>query len=118
MKVIICGSRGFTNYKLLKRKMNLYTLALGEVEVVSGGAEGADKLGERWACENYHKFHVFRPDYAKHGKKAPLVRNQEMVDFADALVAFWDGHSPGTRDVIDRAKAKRLKLRIVYYEEH
>lgn len=64
------------------------------------------------------RYEVFRADWDKHGKAAGPIRNQEMLDNgkADALVAFWDGKSPGTKDMIRRAKRKGIKVKVVYFQ--
>lgn len=117
MKTIVCGSRDFADYALLKRVLDkLLKPYLGKgLVLLSGGASGADKLGERWAFENLVAYRVYHPAWAKCGKAAGMLRNQEMVDDADACVAFWDGRSKGTADTIRRAKAAKLKLKVIQY---
>ena len=102
MKVIVAGSRNFTNWLYLRRRLDSLTGKLNKRKLVilSGGAVGADKLGERWAKTNLVKCEVYKPDYSRYGRKAPLIRNQEMVELADVLIAFHLGDSPGTRDII------------------
>lgn len=112
-RIIISGSRSFDNYDLLSKTMNALTFKLDQVEVLSGHAEGADRLGEKWAAQHYHTYHVYRPDYDKHGKGAPLKRNEEMAQNADCCVCFWDGQSNGTAHMIAMAKKYKLKLRVI-----
>lgn len=115
MKIIVGGSRSFEDYQLLSRKMAGFTKPLKSVEVVSGGARvGADLLGQWWAESKLYKYYVFHPDRAG-GKSAVAARNQEMVDFADAAVFFWDGESPGTKDCIGRARKKGIPVRVVRF---
>lgn len=117
MKVIIAGGRDFNDYNLLKIKCNniLYNKVFEELEIVSGTAQGADKLGERYAKENNIKITRFFPKWNELGKIAGIVRNHEMGDYADALIAFWDGKSKGTKDMINYVKYKNLKVRIIKY---
>ncbi len=98
MKVAIIGSRNlfiedFTKYIPPKT-----------TEIVSGGARGIDKCAEKYARQRNLKLTVFMPDYDKYGKSAPIIRNREIVNYADSVVAFWDGKSSGTKNVIDVCK--------------
>lgn len=114
MKVIIAGGRNFNNYELLRDSCDEILTNQTEVEIVSGGARGADALGEKYAKEKNYPIKLFPADWSL-GKKAGYLRNQQMGDYADALIAFWDGQSKGTKHMIDIAKAKGLKLRIINY---
>ena len=111
MKTIIAGSRGFNDYGLLCQicKEELLT------EVVSGTARGADQLGERYSDENGIPKKQFPADWDKYGKSAGYKRNTEMAKYADALIAFWDGESRGTKHMIDLAKQHNLKTRVVIF---
>ena len=116
MKIIICGSRTFQDYGLLASTMDRLTINLKyRIVVISGHALGVDRLGEKWAWESGLDRIVFHPDYTTYGDKAPLVRNTEMVNEANALVAFWDGRSKGTQDVLAKARKKGLKIRIIRF---
>lgn len=118
MRVIVAGSREFTDYALLKKELNRLTKKLDKKKliVLSGGAEGADKLGEKWCFENMVTYERYLPDYEEHGRKAPLIRNTEMVNNADALIAFHLRNSPGTADVISKARKKGLKVKVIRIE--
>jgi hypothetical protein len=111
MKTIIAGSRDCTDYSQL---LVAVRLAKWEItEVVSGKARGVDLLGEQWAT--LHKvpiqpFPVTDEDYNKYGKGAPFIRNQRMADYGEALIALWDGHSSGTKDMINKAHKKGLTI--------
>lgn len=112
MKIIIAGCRDFNNYVLLKSKLDFYFKNVEVTEIVSGACSGADKLGERYALEHNITVRRFPADWSL-GRKAGPLRNEEMAKYADALVAFWDGESRGTKDMINRAKLYGLKVRIV-----
>lgn len=58
---------------------------------------------------------IFKADWDKHGKAAGFKRNTEMAKYADALIAFWDGKSKGTKHMIDTAKSHNLKVRVIAY---
>jgi hypothetical protein len=109
MKVIIAGSRDFNDYNLLKNNCDvLLSLTKENIEIVSGGARGADSLGERYAQENNLELKIFPADWSI-GKGAGFIRNKQMADYSDALIAFWDGKSKGTKMMIDLAKKNELK---------
>lgn len=114
MKVIIAGGRDFNDYNLLKSKCDLLLKNSTNIEIVSGNANGADKLGERYALENNYKLTKFPADWSL-GKKAGYIRNKQMSDYSDCLIAFWDGCSKGTNHMINLAKQNNLKIRIVKY---
>lgn len=114
-KVIVAGGRDFNDYHLLKRKLSILLNNRLDVEIVSGAARGADSLGERYAEENGLYIHRKPADWEKYGKSAGYRRNAEMAEYADALVAFWDGKSRGTKHMIDLAEKHELAIRIVRY---
>ena len=111
MKTIIAGSRTATDYKHLILAIDYARLEGIEVtEVVSGTARGADQLGERYAEEVDMPLHKFPADWDKNGKRAGYLRNVEMAENAEALIALWDGESRGTKHMIDIAKLRGLKV--------
>ena len=115
IKVIVAGTRTFENYNLLERKLNKILQNYGTVEIVSGGAKGADSLGEKYADLRGHKLAKFLPNWGLWGKQAGIRRNVYMAQYATHLVAFWDGRSRGTAHMIEAAKAKGLPVRIIRY---
>lgn len=116
MKVIIAGGRTFKDYDLLCRKADVFLSRQSEVEIVSGAAKGADKLGERYAEERGYDMKLFPADWNQHGKRGGYIRNEEMARYADALIACWDEQSKGTKHMIDLAELYGLKVRIVKYK--
>jgi len=118
MRTIIAGGRGFSDYTRLQVEMQSFSSAISStITVISGGAEGADKLGERWAIEEELNFKRFPADWSAHGKAAGPIRNKEMAEYSDALVAFWDGESAGTRNMISTAIKMGLLVKVIRYEE-
>lgn len=118
-KVIIAGSRGFSNYKLLKEKCNEYLREKRKeynIIIISGGARGADTLGEKYAQDEGFSLEVFSANWNKFGKSAGFRRNEQMAEVADALIAFWDGKSHGTKHMIEIMENKKLLVRVVNYE--
>lgn len=113
MKVIIAGSRDFSDYELLKSKCDKILSQQVDIEIVSGTANGADKLGETYANEKGYKLTKFPADWDNHGNSAGYKRNKEMAIYADTLIAFWNGRSKGTKHMIDLAYEHNLKVRVV-----
>ena len=120
LKLIIAGSRNFYNYILLEstlaKLLSKYDDLSKQIEVVSGHALGTDRLGEIWAEHHNIKVTTFPANWQLHGKRAGYLRNIEMAEYADALVAFWDGMSKGTKHMIDIAKSKNLQVRVIKFE--
>lgn len=116
MKIIIAGSRDFNDYNKLKIQCNyLLGNVKSEIEIVSGTASGADKLGEKYAEEMGYKLTMFPANWDKYGKAAGPLRNKEMAEYSDALIAFWDGKSRGTASMINQAKKLKLKVKVCTY---
>lgn len=118
-KVIIAGSRGFSNYKLLREQCNKFLREkrkTSNIIVVSGHARGADLLGEKYAQDEGFTLEIYPAQWKKLGKQAGYRRNEQMAEVADALIAFWDGSSKGTKHMIDIMNEKNLLVRVVEYE--
>ena len=107
MKIAIIGSR------------NIFIDDLGKylpenvTEIVSGGAKGVDKCARKYAENHNIKITEFLPEYSKYGKAAPLKRNVQIIEYADEVMAFWDGKSRGTKHVIDTCKKLGKKVSVV-----
>ena len=100
MKVAVIGSRNLRVDNLGKY------LPEETTELVSGGAVGIDKCAKEYALKNNIPIKEFLPDYDSFGKRAPLIRNIEIIKYADMVLAFWDGTSRGTKFVIDNCKSR------------
>lgn len=98
MKVAVIGSRNLSVNNLEKY------LPQDTTELVSGGARGVDSSAKAYALKNNIPIKEFLPDYNALGKSAPLVRNIDIIKYADVVLAFWDGESRGTKFVIDNCK--------------
>lgn len=115
-RVIVAGVRDFSNYELLESKLNrILQNITDEIVIVCGMARGADTLGERYAKANGIRVEYYPADWNKYGKSAGYIRNEQMAKNADALIAFWDGKSKGTKNMIDLAEKYRLNIRTVRY---
>jgi len=114
MKLGVVGSRQFDDYGFVKGKI-LESFDVKEISgIVSGGAIGVDTLGERFADEYGLSKNISKPDWKKHGKGAAFIRNQEIVDNSDCLIAFPIKESGGTWDTICRAK--KVGKKVVVFE--
>lgn len=112
MKTIVAGSRSMTNKKEIFAHLDAINLS-GISEVVSGGAEGVDLIGEDWAIERGIPVKRFDPDWKLYGKQAGKVRNAQMARYVGRpgrLVAFWDGKSNGTSHMIETAEILGLEV--------
>jgi hypothetical protein len=117
MKVIIAGGRYFDNYELLSTKCDKILQNQDDVTIISGGAKGADSLGEKYAKERGYTLEIFPAKWDEHGKKAGIMRNVEMADNANSLIAFWDGNSRGTKHMVETATNKGLSVRVIKYKK-
>ena len=98
MKLIIAGSRTFTDYQLLCQTLAPQRYHI--TEVIHGGARGADQLGFRWAVKHHVRSRCFAADWERFGKSAGVRRNHQMAQAGDVLVAFHGNNSPGTAHMI------------------
>ncbi len=115
IKVIIAGGRDFDDFNKLCQVCDEFLQDQNNIEIVSGTYKGADLLGERYANERTYPIKQFPADWRRYGKSAGLKRNTEMAAYADALIAFWDGESKGTKHMIDLAKQACLKVKVIYF---
>jgi len=117
MKLIIAGSRTFTDYKKLYEACDHILQDQTNIEIVSGACyKGGDKLGEQYANERGYKITKFPADGKSYGKAAGPKRNEQMANYADALIAFWDGKSKGTKNMIQHTKKQGLTLKLFIFE--
>ncbi len=108
MKTIIAGGRTVTDYSLVLS-------AIGESEfeitqVVSGMAPGVDTLAIQYAQEKQLPLAEFHADWNRHKRAAGPIRNRQMAEYADALIAIWDGESRGTKNMIEEATKRGLRV--------
>ena len=108
MRVILAGSRSFRDPKVMADAVS--ASGFDVTSVLSGTARGADRLGENWAFVNNVPMARYPADWNRHGKSAGVLRNKEMAENADALIALWDGESRGTAHMIKHALARGLAV--------
>lgn len=122
-KLIVAGGRDFDDFRVLDNKLTsirhiiLRDDIADDLEIVCGMAKGADTLGEIWAKQNHVGVKYFPAEWEKYGRSAGPRRNRQMGDYADSLLAFWDGKSSGTKNMISYAKEVGLGVMIVKYEK-
>lgn len=110
MKVAVIGSRGITSVDLEKY------LPKDVTEIVSGGAKGVDSCAREYALSHGIKLTEFLPDYKRYGRGAPLKRNLQIIEYADIVLAFWDGESRGTKYVIDNCRKSGKEVKVYTFE--
>ena len=107
MKLLIVGSRSITDFDLSPY------IPTDVDTVISGGAAGIDSLAEQYADLHRLSKYIIRPRYDLYGRAAPLKRNEQMVDIADAVLVIWDGHSSGAQYTLKYARKKDKALTLV-----
>jgi len=127
MKILICGGRNFNDYKMLEETINMHIevnkifFLNDNVEIVSGCALGADQLAIKFANKHCLLVKKFPANWDKFGKSAGYIRNKEMAQYlCDSkdtckVIAFWDGVSKGTKNMIEISKKLNLDWKIYYY---
>ena len=111
MKIAIVGSRNII-------ATNIGNYVLENDEIVSGGATGVDSCAAEYAKAHGLKLTVFLPQYARYGRAAPIIRNKEIVAYADKIIAFWNGTSKGTLAVIEYARKTGKPCEIILCREN
>ena len=117
-RVVIAGCRNYDNYDEAKAYIDLLLSNIRkeyDIVIISGGASGADALGERYAKENRLRLEIYPADWKKYGKAAGPKRNKIMAALSDYIICFWDEKSPGTKSMITLARNlnKKIKIKII-----
>lgn len=97
-KPIVCinGSR-----EIQELNISSYISPEYPAAIVAGGARGVDTIAKKWAQSHHIEYIEYKANWDIYGKSAGMIRNHEMIDFADELISFWDGRSIGTKEAID-----------------
>lgn len=115
MRIIVTGMRDWTDWNRVWRALDVATAVCGlsNAIIIEGGAKGADEHARSWASEKMVRNITYPAEWAKHGKPAGRIRNRLMAsDGAEVCLAFWDGKSPGTGDMICVAVEHGIPVRI------
>jgi hypothetical protein len=115
VNVVVAGSRGFTDYKLLCETLDRLLPQDVAITILSGTARGADSLGERYALDRGLAVRHFPANWKLHGKVAGLLRNEEMLRCAALAIFFWDGSSRGTAHAVITAAKLDVPYHIINY---
>lgn len=110
MKIAIVGSRSIT-------LTNIGEYISEHDELVSGGAKGIDSCVADYARKNGIKLTEFLPEYERYARSAPIIRNKKIVDYADKVIALWDGKSKGTLSVIKYAEKTGKPCKVFLFEQ-
>ena len=110
IKIAVIGSRSFSDYKFMCSILDHYDIK----KIISGGARGADTLGKMYANDNGIDIQEFLPDWEKLGKKAGMIRNRDIIDACNEVIAFWNGESKGTKHAIGHAEEKGKPVHIYW----
>lgn len=105
-------------FQKIRRILVKARLELKDVEIVCGEAYGADTVGKKWAISQSVPVVSFPADWKEHGKAAGHIRNDAMAEYGTHLIAFWDGKSKGTKNMIERARKRGLRVAIVKYHTY
>ena len=114
-RVVIAGCRDYENFEEAKRFIDICLSNVrkeNEIIIVSGGAKGADAIGEWYAKENGLGVEKYPADWEKYGRRAGPIRNKQMAEISDYVICFWDEKSKGTKSMIDYAKKLNKPVRI------
>ena len=107
MKLLVVGSRSIVDFDLSPY------IASDVDTIISGGADGIDRVAEQYADLHRLSKYIVRPRYDRYGRVAPLKRNEEMVDMADVVLVIWDGCSKGTQYTLKCAKKAKKPVTFV-----
>jgi hypothetical protein len=108
MKTIIAGSRTINSYAVVEQAIKDSGFKI--TEIVCGMARGVDYLGKLWGFRNNVPVNEMPAYWGTYGRSAGVRRNKKMAEYAEALIAIWDGRSPGTGNMIEEARAKGLRV--------
>ena len=114
-RVVIAGCRDYDNYDEAKPYIDFCLSNIRQknhIIIVSGGASGADAIGERYAKENGFKTEIYPANWETYGKSAGPRRNKQMAQIGDCVICFWDGQSKGTKSMINYAEKYNKPIRI------
>ena len=116
MRIVVGGCRDFGQYELIERHLNhiLQQYDHSNITFLSGHCSGVDMLAERYAVLHGIPFEQYPADWKRYGRAAGPIRNEQMVKKADCVIAFWDGKSRGTKNLIHLAKNHGKDLHIVH----
>lgn len=120
MKIIVAGSRDFTDFEKVRRELDDFLCkyqSLDKFEIVSGHARGADTLGEEYAALRGLKLKLFPAKWKQHGKAAGPIRNIQMAKYADMLFVFINNESSGSMHMLQTIKSMNKPFVAYFYRD-
>lgn len=115
IKLAIVGSRTFNDYELLKNEILRYFNPEDIDCIVSGGARGADAIGEQFADEFQIPKVIYKAEWDKYGKRAGFIRNEYIIKDCTHCIAFWDGESHGTKHGIELCQEMNKPYKVINF---
>lgn len=120
VRVLVAGGRDFQDFRRLSRILDKYLEQprerLLDITIISGGAKGADKLGELYAKENGLNYEIYEADWDRYGKSAGYIRNEQMARaLPTRAFLFWDGLSSGTEHMLNLTRKYKIKTKVIEY---
>ena len=112
LNIVICGSRNFHNYAELEKVLDGILAGVNVKHIITGDARGTDEIAHYYGKIKGYNTLKFRANWTKFGRKAGPIRNRQMAEVAHATIAFWDGASPGTKNML--AEARRARHEYIY----
>ena len=115
-RIVVAGCRYYNNYEEAKRHIDSYINDIKKehtIIFVSGGCQGADMLGERYAKENGFEIERHPAEWGKYGRSAGPIRNRKMAEVSDYVICFWDGKSRGTKSMIEYAQSHGKNVKVI-----
>ena len=112
-RVVVAGSRDFNDYERLSSELDARLKGKESITIISSTAKGADRMGERYAAEHGVNLERFPAEWGVYHKGADPIRNEKLVRSADAVIAFWDGESSGTRNIIECARRENIHCTVI-----
>lgn len=113
IKLIVAGCRDYFNFDYISQTLDRLSLDPKKVEFVNGGANGVDAMARKYAGLKGFNIRLFPADWNNLGKRAGPIRNKQMAEYGTHLIAFWDGISKGTENMISLAKERDLTVLII-----
>ena len=121
-RVIVCGCRDFDNKAFCFSQLDEILSGYTDPEIVSGHADGADHFGEEYAKAHGLKLSIFPAEWSRYGRAAGPIRNRKMLEYASEetplIIAFWNGKSRGTKNMIMQANKAGAEVHIVNIQHH
>lgn len=114
--LMVSGSRTIKDYDFVANCLEETKKLYDYDTILTGGADGVDSFAEFYARMNLINHFIIYPKWKKHGKKAGIMRNNDMVEMANQGIAIWDGKSKGTKHAIRELSKKGILIKVFLYE--